>query len=90
MNSSPEVHCYVCSHVFEDIRPVLLVAREDGDWMFLCGSPHAENEEYHLVGVGHLFDRDRSLEQLRDLPENHEAERADVGGQWVITPSVSL
>jgi hypothetical protein len=80
-----EVHGYVCSHVFLAARPILLVAREEGDWMFLCGEPHGADEEYHLVGIKHLVERDGTLVEVRDLEDNSEAERDEVGGRWIRT-----
>ena len=77
-----ETHAYVCSHVFHAVRPVLLVAREDGDWMFLCGTLHDEQEDYHLVGINHLVERDACLNDVLDLDEGFEAERDFVGGTW--------
>ncbi len=74
---------FVCSHVFEDIRPVLLVARENGDWMFLCGESHGVNEEFHVIGREHLVERDPTLSATLDLPEQFEAERGHVGDVWV-------
>jgi hypothetical protein len=74
---------FVCSHVFANTSPVLLVARENGDWMHLCGQLHQGDEEYRVVGVEHLFDRDPSLREVMDLADNTEAERAAVGMPWV-------
>jgi hypothetical protein len=74
---------YICSHVFHASRPVLLVVREDGDWSLLCGDTH--DFEGHLpkvVGIGHLLDRDPSINEVLDLPDGHEAERAAVGAPW--------
>ena len=59
---------FVCSHVFENRRPVLLVSRVDGDWQLLCGQAHATKETPHLVGLNHLLERDPSLQELSDLP----------------------
>lgn len=84
--TEPEVHSYVCSHIFMDIKPVLLVAREQGDWMFLCGESHPEDEAYHLVGIRHLIERDPSLRTVLLLPDNTEAERESVGGAWRTSP----
>jgi hypothetical protein len=81
-----EIATYVCSHVFDNIRPVLLVARENGDWMHLCGETHVEAEEYHIVGVEHLLERDATLREVLDLPDNSEAERADVNMPWSRRP----
>ena len=77
-----EFAAYVCSHVFEHTRPVLLVARDDGDWQFLCGGAHAPDELPRVVGLNHLIDADPSLRQALDLPIDWEAERAFVGGPW--------
>lgn len=78
---------YVCIHVFEGCRPVLLVSRQDGDWCFLCGgTDHAQSaESYRVVGLGHVVRRDRSLEDVLDLEPNWEAERADVFSAWLRT-----
>jgi hypothetical protein len=78
--------CYVCCHVFQDTRPILLVAREQGDWMFLCGRADHASGGYRVVGVGHLTDRDSTLHQCADLPDDHEAERSAVGASWIRTP----
>ena len=66
---------FVCSHIFGATRPILYVCRAGGDWQFLCGEPHAEAELPEVVGVGHLVDRDSSLEEVLDLPPDWEAER---------------
>lgn len=38
---------------------------------------------YHLVGINHLVERDDTLRELRDLPNNFEAERESVESPWV-------
>ena len=73
---------FVCSHVFQRARPVLLVSHDDGDWQFLCGgADHVD--DCHLVGVGHLIDNDKSLNECADLPVEWAAEREGVGAPWV-------
>ncbi len=81
-----EIEAYVCSHVFQAVRPVLLVAVEEGDWMFLCGTLHDEQEHYHLVGINHLTERDPTLAEVLDLPDGFETEREIVGGTWRRSP----
>jgi hypothetical protein len=77
---------YVCVHVFDKTRPVLLVSRCDGDWCFLCGAMHADNgSEYRVVGIGHVLENDPSLKQL-DLSPEWEAERESLDGTWIKTP----
>ena len=77
---------FVCSHVFEDTRPVLLVAVEDGDLMLLCGDIHAKDEVFHVVGANHLVERDPTVAEALNLEDGWEAERSEVGGPWLRTP----
>lgn len=78
---------YVCIHVFENSRPVLLVSRPEGDWCFLCGSGHDNDASaYKVVGIGHILDGDTTLSGLVDLAPNWEAEREAVGEDWIRTP----
>ena len=77
-----EMAVFVCSHVFEATRPVLLVARDGSHWMYLCGGLHEEDEEYKVVGREHLLERDKTLEESLDLQDQMEMERAAVGGPW--------
>lgn len=75
---------YVCTHVFEGTRPVLLVSRPEGDWCFLCGAEHEDTASaYRLMGSDHLVDRDPTLSELEDLPADWEAERVDLQSSWV-------
>jgi hypothetical protein len=77
-----EVAAYICSHVFKATHPVLLVAREQGDWMFLCGGVHYSENEYHLAGKNHLLELDRTLHEVMNLDDGQQAERSCVGGAW--------
>lgn len=75
---------YVCGHVFRGTRPALLVARDpDGYWQFLCGeSGCIEENDIHLVGVGHLLARDQSLERAAALEPRQYCERKNVSSPW--------
>jgi hypothetical protein len=78
---------YVCNHVFEHSRPILLVSRADGDWCFLCGEEHPQDASaYKVVGIGHALESDSSLQELHDLPAEWEAERKGTGQDWVRAP----
>ena len=80
---------YVCIHVFDKSKPVLLIDRTDGDWSFLCGQAHADNASmYRVVGIGHVINDDPSLAALLDLPANWEAERGSISEPWIRTPSI--
>jgi hypothetical protein len=80
---SRETAAFVCSHVFDNSRPVLLVARENGDWMYLCGQEHGPDVKYHVIGAEHLLQRDITLREVADLPTNTEAERSGITMPWV-------
>ena len=81
-----DLRAYVCIHVAHGERPVLLVSRARGPWCFLCGDIHPQDPSYYrVVGIGHLFQDDPSLLELKDLPSDWEAERKDVGSPWIRT-----
>jgi hypothetical protein len=89
MTHSAEDHykAYVCLHVFDASRPVLLVSRADGDWCYLCGDVHEDlAENYRVVGKGHILDRDPTLQDLADLGADWEAERTSISNPWVRRP----
>lgn len=77
-----ETAVFVCSHVFDNTKPVKLVLRSEGDLQMLCGGSHGNDEVPHLVGVEHLLARDWSLSEVVDIPEGWEAERTEVGDAW--------
>lgn len=75
---------YVCIHVFENKKPVLLVSRPDADWCFLCGDEHPDDASYYrVVGLGHVLERDASLKEVLDLAPDEEAERTAFGSSWI-------
>jgi hypothetical protein len=81
---------YVCICVFENTRPVKLVSRAGGDWSILCGEVHPQSADFcRVVGIGHEFEKDPTLLDLIDLPEEWDAERGEVGGAWIRTPCIA-
>ncbi len=48
----------------------------------LCGGEHDVNEVPKVVGIGHLLERDPSLLELMDLPDDWEAERESSNHPW--------
>jgi hypothetical protein len=77
-----ETAAFVCSHVFEATRPVLLVCRDRGHWMYLCGDVNEDDEKYCVIGREHLLERDETLLESLDLRDQMEMERKVVGGPW--------
>ncbi len=79
-----ETKTYVCTHVFDQARPVLYATRPEGDWCLLCGAEHPDDAAaYRVVGLGHIVDADPSLAEVLDLLANEEAERDAVGAAWM-------
>jgi hypothetical protein len=74
---------YVCIHVFENVRPVLVVSRDLDDWCFLCGDHHPESgPKYRAVGMGHVLARIPDLNAVLDLEPNQAATRIAIGKPW--------
>lgn len=82
---SDHLPAFICSHIFENSKPILLVSHEGGDWQFLCGEIHDLDEKPKVVGIGHLVERDPTLNEIAQIPVDHEAEREKVGSGWLIT-----
>jgi hypothetical protein len=82
---SGHARAYVCIHIFDEVVPVLLVCHDaDGDWSLLCGAVHDDNaDQYRVVGIGHLLERDPSLLETMDLGPGWEAERRARQSPWV-------
>jgi hypothetical protein len=88
MEIDPHQKVDVCIHAFEGSKPVTLATRSGGDWCFLCGEEHEDIASSHrVVEIDHLFEKDPSLKELKDLPNDREAERAQLGGEWLRTQS---
>jgi len=73
---------FVCRHVFEGSRPILLAANEEGDWQFLCGAVHKPGDGLRVVGLNHLGEQDPSIVEVLDLQQSWEAERSGMGSPW--------
>lgn len=75
---------FVCSHVFEDTRPILQVLNLGDEWQLLCGDSHSDGPR--LVGMSHLIERDESLQSLLGLPDWWVAQRRTKTERWYRRP----
>ena len=74
---------FCCPHIFRNERPVLLVARDpDGYWQFLCGQEDEDFQQGHHVGVGHLLERDPTLEDMANIEISTGARRKSIDSTW--------
>jgi len=66
-------------------QPIVTVLHErNGDWQFLTAEPLAE-EDYILVGLEHILQRDPTLNEVFDLQYGQAADRKFIGDEWVFT-----
>jgi hypothetical protein len=78
----PHEAVYVCEHVFAGSHPIAFVSRVGGEWQFLCGGGHENDEIPRVVGLEHIISHDSSVLELYDLPVGWEAERESPYGPW--------
>jgi hypothetical protein len=80
----PELRVFICKHVFDKSRPILLVANMEGDLCFLCGGPHPDDPDaYEAVGLNHILEMDPTVtEPALNLSENWEAVRTADNMKW--------
>ena len=75
---------FACVHVLLQIRPVLYVVREEGDWTFTCGhGDHHAIDDWGRAHTHHFVDADRSLELLADLCAEQQAARYNTRSPWL-------
>jgi hypothetical protein len=68
--------------VLRDGHPILLVSHDrDGDWQFLCGTTNRPKDG-QVVSLECIFERDRTLAEVADLPEGWTAYRRTKGTAW--------
>jgi len=90
-DEATNVAAITTAHVVEDGYPILQVSHDDDDgaWQVLCGT-EVDAEDARVACLGCLFERDRSIGQVADLPLGWRATRASVGEEWERTPNVHL
>ncbi len=73
---------FTTRRVLEENHPILLVTHDEtGDWQFLCGTTN-KAEDARAVCLGCMFERDRTIGQLADLPRGWGAWRASRTAKW--------
>ena len=79
----PNVAAITTRPVLEDGHPILLVTHdEDGDWQVLCGTTN-NPEDGRIACLGCMFDSDRSIGELADLPPGWRAWRDSANDPWI-------
>lgn len=83
----PEQRIYTCTHVVEEVYPVLWAAREVDTvlgelWTIHCGGFDHDLDNSCMVHLAHLVRASPSLRLLSDLGVDEEALRADPDSPW--------
>ncbi len=67
----PNVMCFTVKSIVQVTKPLLMVSRdaEDAGWSFLTGEP-LEMSEALLVTLRSMVERDQTLLELADLPQD--------------------
>ncbi len=82
---APNTAAIICRHIVDGERPILYVSHDedDGMWQFLCGGDH-ETDEALLVSLKYVFELDRSVGALKDMPCGCYATREHEDEEWMI------
>jgi hypothetical protein len=82
-DDTTETAAFVCGHVFDRTKRVLLAVHDDdGDWQFLCGDDHDADDPPRVIGLNHVPESDPTVREVMDLPRGWVAERHAVGAAW--------
>lgn len=84
-DDAPNTTAIICCHVMKSEAPILYVSHDedDGMWQFLCGKAHGMDEA-KLVSLKWVFNSDKSIGELKDMPCGYYAERETAEDNWVI------
>ena len=83
------VATFTTTKVLYEGHPILLVTHDEVDdsWQFLCGTTN-EPGDVRIVGLKSMYDRDKSIGELADLPCGWCAWRESPESKWHREPNV--
>lgn len=78
--------CFVCEHVLNKTRPILLVTHDDDGeyeyWQFLCGETDHGKAGVKITSMRKATEIDPSVNDLHDMPVGVRADRKSVKSPW--------
>ena len=76
--------CFVCTHVYEKEKDILLVAHEKqiGEWKFTCGAEHHDNNSYKIISLKQITVIDNSINEVSAMPKGIGARRDSKNDLW--------
>jgi uncharacterized protein DUF4262 len=76
------VETFTTVRVVDENYPILYVTHdEDGAWQILCGTTN-DPQDIRSVCLGCMYEKDRSIRELADLPKGWEAWRESKNSAW--------
>lgn len=81
---SENTACFVCSHIMDRSRPILLASheKEDGFWQFLCGCNNHNDADIKIISLKQAVEIDSSINELFEMPLGVATDRKSVNDKW--------
>jgi hypothetical protein len=81
---SENTACFVCGHVMDKSRPILLASheKEDGCWQFLCGFNNHNDADIKIISLKQAVEIDSSINELFEMSLGLAADRKSVNHKW--------
>jgi hypothetical protein len=78
--------CFVCDHVINRTRPILLVTHDEDDeyeyWQFLCGESDHDESNIKIISIKQATEIDSSINDLHEMPLGVSADRKSINDKW--------
>src|SRR5262245_32079368 len=86
-DQAPNVAAITTKQVIEFNSPIRQVVHylDDHSWAFLCGTTE-EIDDYRVIHMEEMLNRDETLRSIADLPPGWSAWRDDKNSSWEINP----
>ncbi len=78
--------CFVCEHVLNKTRPILLVTHDEDTeyeyWQFLCGETDHGNGSIKITSMRKATEIDPTINELHELKLGVSADRKNIAAPW--------
>ena len=85
-NEPETTACFVCEHVINRRRPILLVTHDEDEeyeyWQFLCGESDHTEANIKIISIKQATEIDPSINDLYEMPLGISADRKSINDKW--------
>jgi hypothetical protein len=78
--------CFVCEHVVNRTRPILLVTHDEDEeyeyWQFLCGEADHDESNIKIISMKRATEIDPAINDVYDMPVGVKADRKSINAKW--------